>query len=182
MKKNSILILILCIVSMFSLLIISSCGKDERPKSTLIVKDNLLYKQGSNIPFTGREKAFVDNKIVEYDVLDGFKHGEFRIFTGDGILEIEGQLDSNRNVGRWRYYYVNGQIESEGSFVNDLPNGFWLWNYPDGKKREEGNYSNGLRVGVWYQYDNNGEIIYEINYDSGDTLKRIETSQGFLKN
>lgn len=175
MNHKFIRIILLSLISSIGIIIINSCGKDERPKSTLIVKDNLLYKQGSNVPFTGRERAFVENKIVEYDVVDGYKHGEFKIFSEDGVLEIEGQLDSNRNVGRWKYYYANGQIESEGLFLNDLPYGLWRWNYPDGKKREEGNYSKGLRVGIWYQYDNNGKIIYQINYDTGDTLKKPET-------
>jgi len=159
-----------------------SCAKEEIPKSSLIIKDNLLYKQNSNVPFTGRERALVNDKIVEYDVLDGLKHGEFRIFSEDGVLEMEGQLDSNKNVGRWKYYYANGQIESEGLFENDLPDGLWLWNYPDGKKREEGNYNKGQKVGMWYQYDSTGEIVYEINNDSGDTLKRPDTNQEFLKN
>jgi len=180
MTNYSVRIILLAIVSLIGLLLVSSCGKDEKPKSTLVVKDNLLYKQGSNTPFTGKERAFVENKIVEYDVVDGYKHGEFRIFSEDGVIEMEGQLDSNRNVGRWRYYYANGQIESEGLFINDLPNGFWLWNYPDGKKRDEGNYSNGQRVGVWYHYDSTGKLIFEINYDSGDTLKRTEKNQEFL--
>ena len=158
------------------------CAKEEIPKSSLIIKDNLLYKQNSNVPFTGRERALVNDKIVEYDVLDGLKHGEFRIFSEDGVLEMEGQLDSNKNVGRWKYYYANGQIESEGLFENDLPDGLWLWNYPDGKKREEGNYNKGQKVGMWYQYDSNGEIIYEINNDSGDTLKRPDANQEFFKN
>lgn len=175
-------ILFLFIVLLSGLIILSSCNQADKPKSTLIIKDNLLYKKGSTIPFTGKERAFVENKIVEYEVLDGYKHGEFRIFSEAGILEVEGQLDSNRNVGRWKYYYANGQIESEGLFENDLPDGLWLWNYPDGKKREEGNYNKGLRVGMWYQYDSNGEIIYEINNDSGDTLKRPDTNQEFLKN
>ena len=48
---------------------------------------------------------------------DGFKHGDFRIFSPDGKIQIEGQLDSNRNVGKWQYFYPDGQIESEGFFV-----------------------------------------------------------------
>ena len=147
-----------------------SCGKEEIPKSSLIVKDNLLYKRGSSIPFTGREKALVENKIVEYDVKDGLKHGEFRIFSADGKLEIQGQIDSNKNVGKWQYFYTNGKVESEGYFNYDRPNGKWVWNYSDGKKKEEGSYRNGERVGMWYQYDNNGEILFENNYDLIDTL------------
>lgn len=146
-----------------------SCGKDEIPKSTLILKDNLLYKQGSDTPFTGRERALVENKIIEYDVKDGYKHGEFRIFSETGILEIEGQLDSNRNVGRWKYFYSNGKVESEGDFVNDMPDGRWIWNYPDGKKKEEGYYKKGERIGLWYGYDTTGNIVFEKNYDLEDS-------------
>jgi len=164
LHKLSLLLFIL-----FSLLFYS-CGKDEIPKSSLIIKGNLLYKRGSEVPFTGRERALVNDKIVEYDVKDGYKHGEFRIFSQDGILEVQGQIDSNRNVGKWEYFYPDGQIESEGYFINDLPQGKWVWNYPDGKRKEEGFYQNGERIGMWYQFENNGEVILEKNYDLNDTL------------
>jgi len=165
-KLNNLPLLIFILLS----LLFISCSKEETPNSSLIVKDNLLYKRGSNVPFTGREKALVDNKIVEYDVKDGLKHGEFRIFSEDGKLEIRGQIDSNRNVGKWQYFYSSGEVESEGYFNNDRPEGNWIWNYPDGKKKEEGSYHNGERIGMWYQYDNNGEVIFEKNYDLDDTL------------
>ena len=168
---NSVkLIKLSLLISILLSMLFLSCGKEEIPKSSLIVKDNLLYKIGSNIPFTGREKALVDNKIVEYDVKDGLKHGDFRIFSADGKLEIQGQIDSNKNVGKWQYFYTNGKVESEGYFNYDRPDGKWVWNYPDGKRKEEGSYNNGERVGIWYQYDNNGEIIFENNYDLNDTL------------
>jgi antitoxin component YwqK of YwqJK toxin-antitoxin module len=151
-------------LSAIFILLFYSCTKEEIPKSTLILKDNLLYKQGSNIPFTGRERAMVENEIVEYDVKDGYKHGEFRIFSKSGKLQMQGQLDSNRNVGKWQYFFPDGQIESEGYFNNDLPQGKWVWNFSDGKKREEGSYRDGERIGMWFQYDNNGEVIFEKNY------------------
>ena len=168
MNESKLHILSLLFAIIISLLF-NSCAEKEMPKSTLILKDNLLYKQGSNIPFTGRERAMVENEIVEYDVKDGYKHGEFRIFSKDGKLQMQGQLDSNRNVGKWQYFYPNGGIESEGYFINDQPNGIWVWNYPDGKKKEEGFYHNGERIGMWFQYDNNGEVIFEKNYDLKDT-------------
>ncbi|MDZ7624309.1 MAG: hypothetical protein U5J96_07695 [Ignavibacteriaceae bacterium] len=169
MNESKLQKLSLLFALIFSLLFYS-CTKEEIPKSSLIVKDNLLYKQNSNIPYTGRERALVENKIVEYDVKDGYKHGEFRIFSEDGILEMQGQLDSNKNVGKWQYFYSNGEIESEGDFKNDRPDGIWVWNYPDGKKREEGFFQNGERIGMWFQYDNNGEVIFEKNYDLDDSL------------
>jgi len=170
------------LVKHFSVLIIlfsivfTACGKKEIPKSSLIIKDNLLYKRGSDVPFTGREKALVDKKIIEYDVKDGLKHGEFRIYSEEGNIEIQGQLDSNRNVGKWQYFYPNGEIESEGYFNLDHPDGKWIWNYSDGKRKEEGEYINGNRVGMWYQYDNNGKRISEYNYELGDTTQDSTSS------
>ncbi|MGB5288292.1 MAG: hypothetical protein WBN42_07345 [Ignavibacteriaceae bacterium] len=157
-------------------LIFISCGKEEIPKSSLIIKDNLLYKRDSNVPFTGREKALVQDKIIEYDVKDGYKHGEFKIFNLDGILEINGQLDSNRNIGKWQYYYSNGNLESEGNFDYDLPDGKWFWYYPDGKKKEEGFYNKGKRIGIWYQYDSGGKTILEKNFDIVDSLDEQQDS------
>jgi len=157
-------------------LILVSCGKEEIPKSSLIIKDNLLYKQNSNVPFTGKEKAKVKDKIIEYEVKDGYKHGEFKIYNLDGILEVSGQLDSNRNVGKWQYFHPNGELESEGNFDYDLPEGKWLWYYPDGKKKEEGFFSKGKRVGIWYQYDRNGKINLEKNFDLVDSLDEQQDS------
>jgi antitoxin component YwqK of YwqJK toxin-antitoxin module len=153
-----------------------SCNKEEIPRSSLIIKDNLLYKIGSDTPFTGRERALVDNEIVEYDVKDGLKHGEFRILSEDGIIQMEGQIDSNRNVGKWKYFFSDGELESEGFFVDDMPEGKWVWYYPGGKIREEGNYQKGLRVGNWLQYSSNGSIIYEKNFSLEDSLSLSEDS------
>jgi len=162
------------LVKHFSVLIIlfsivfTACGKKEIPKSSLIIKDNLLYKRGSDVPFTGREKALVDKKIIEYDVKDGLKHGEFRIYSEEGNIEIQGQLDSNRNVGKWQYFYPNGEIESEGYFNFDGPDEKWIWNYSDGKRKEEGVYNNGVRIGMWYQFDSSGTVTYEHDYKTGE--------------
>lgn len=159
----------LCVVIILLSVLIVSCGKEEIPKSSLILKNNLLYKRGSDVPFTGRERALVENKIVEYDVKDGLKHGEFKIYSKEGIIEIQGQLDSNRNIGKWQYFYPDGKIESEGYFNLDNPDGKWIWNYPDGKRKEEGDYKNGIRIGIWHQYDNAGKMIFEHNYEIEDS-------------
>ena len=151
-------------------LIVSSCAKEEVPKSSLVIKDNLLYKRGSDIPFSGREKAKIEDKIIEYDVKDGYKHGEFILHFENGNVEMKGQLDSNRNIGKWSYYFPDGKLESEGSFDLDLPDGKWIWNFPDGKLKEEGEYNDGVRIGIWRQYDENGKITFEYNYELTDSV------------
>lgn len=146
-----------------------SCGKDETPKSDLIIKDNLIYKKGSNTPFTGREKARVEDKIIEYDIADGIKHGDFRLYYEDGTLQIKGQIDKNKNIGKWQYFYETGELESEGYFVDDLPEGRWAWFYVNGKLREEGSYHKGNRVGWWRQFDESGKLFFEKEFTPGDS-------------
>lgn len=164
-KINPIIFILFFALSQFLL----SCSKEELPKSSLVVKDNLLYKRGSDVPFTGTEKALVEGKILEYEVKDGYKHGFFRIYSEDGTPEIQGQLDSNRNVGKWQYFFPNGEIESEGYFNLDQPDDKWIWKYPDGRIKEEGEYNNGTRIGVWLSYDHSGKIINQNNYNFNDS-------------
>lgn len=148
-----------------------SCqDKEEKaPKSSLVLKNDLLYKLGSDKPFTGRERALVRDKIIEYDVKDGLKHGEFKLYFENGNIEMQGRIDSNRNVGKWQYFYQDGNIESEGNFNFDKPDGRWVWYYPDGTRREEGNYNNGVQVGVWYQFDSTGTVINDRDYKIGES-------------
>jgi antitoxin component YwqK of YwqJK toxin-antitoxin module len=161
---------IFSLIILFSTTLFLSCSEEEVPKSSLVVKDNLLYQEGSDVPFTGREKALVEDKIIEYEVKDGLKHGEFKIYSEEGMIQMKGQIDSNRNVGKWQYFYPNGEIESEGNFNYDRPDGKWIWKYPDGRIKEEGNYENGERVGIWVEFDHSGEVMSEYNYDL-DSIK-----------
>jgi len=179
-QSNTNQILFLTFLLVLSLLA-SSCVKEEVTKSSLELKNNLLYKRGSDVPFTGREKAKVEDKIIEYDVKDGYKHGDFILYFENGNVEMKGQLDSNRNIGKWSYYFPDETLESEGSFDLDLPDGKWIWNYPNGKIKEEGEYNDGVRIGIWRQYDENGKITFEHNYElndaASDDSKIQETSK-----
>jgi len=147
-----------------------SCGKDEIPESQLIIKENIIYKKGSDKPFTGKEKARVQDKIIEYDVVDGIKHGDFRLYFEDGTLQIKGQIDKNKNSGKWQYFLESGQLESEGYFVDDFPEGRWNWYFPNGNLKEEGSYHKGSRVGWWRQFDESGKLIFEKEFEVGDSL------------
>ena len=145
-------------------------NKNDIPKSTLIIRDNIIYKIGSDIPYTGREKARIENKIIEYDVVDGLKHGDFRLYYESGIIEIKGQIDKNKNIGKWQYFYESGQIESEGNFVDDLPEGEWKWYYRSGDVREQGTMKGGKRVGLWKQFDASGNLTEENEFFESDSL------------
>jgi len=167
-KKIYRTIIILFFLSIFSVIFIS-CNKNEVPESQLEMRDTLIYKKGSSEPFTGREKAKVQDKIIEYDVVNGVKNGEFKLYQADGTLEMSGQIENNKNVGKWQYFYPSGELESEGNFVNNNPEGMWVWYYPSGKLKEEGSYIKGKRIGLWKQYDEQGKLLDEKNFELNDS-------------
>ena len=174
--------LVILQLSILILLVLSCTNENNIPESDLELRDTLIYKKGSSIPFTGREKARIKNKIIEYDVVNGIKHGEFMLYYESGNIEIKGQLDNNRNVGKWQYFYESGQIESEGEFVNNMPEGTWKWYNRSGTLREEGSYRSGKRVGIWKQYDEEGNVIEEKEFTSRDSTVFEEDYLEKLKN
>jgi len=168
--KNEISLITILIIFLQFFFLTCEENNDDPPKSSLIIRDNVIYKNGSDIPFTGGEKAKVENKIIEYDIVDGLKHGDFRMYYESGNIEVKGQIDKNRNIGKWQYFYESGQIESEGMFVDNLPEGEWKWYYRSGDLREQGIFEGGKRVGFWKQFDESGNVIKEEEILESDSL------------
>jgi antitoxin component YwqK of YwqJK toxin-antitoxin module len=122
----------------------------------IYIKNGLIYKEGELNPFTGRVLDTLENKIVEYDVVEGLKNGEFCVSDLNGIFTVSGAIENNKNVGTWSYFYENGQLESRGNFKNDLPHGKWQWFYKDGTIKSEGYFINGIQEGEWKSFTEHG--------------------------
>ncbi|OGU77030.1 MAG: hypothetical protein A2V93_12210 [Ignavibacteria bacterium RBG_16_34_14] len=165
-SKNTFLILSFII----PILLLSSCSESPKKEKIEIKFDSLIYDKNGNL-FTGTKKGTVNGKTVEYDVFKGVKHGSFKIYGGNGNIEIEGQIKENKNDGLWKYYYPNGTLESEGNFVNDMVEGKWNWYYSSGKLKETAEYKNGLRNGKLIIYDEEGNIVSEKFFEKGTEVK-----------
>ena len=175
--------IILVLAIFISLINHLSCTESNRtPNTTLELRDSLIYKRGSEIPFTGREYASIENKIIEYEVVNGVKHGEFKLYYENGDLEISGNLANNMNEGQWQYFYESEQIESEGNFKDNLPDGIWKWYYRSGNLREEGQFLMGKRFGLWKQYGELGEVTEEKEFSLSDSLNTGSDHIENLKN
>ena len=168
-KNKSFQHLLIVTLTLVILFLTSFCKEEYIPESSLEMRDTLIYKKGSNIPFNGREKARVNNKIIEYDVVDGVRHGEFIIYYENGNFEIKGQMEYGKNVGKWQYFYESGELESEGNYVNDKPEGKWVWYSLSGNVIEEGDYKQGRRVGLWRNFDEYGNVTLEKEFSFDDT-------------
>lgn len=153
---------ILLLIAIFLILGNNSEKKDSKIK--LISKSGLIYEIGKDLPYTGQVKDTVQDKIVEYYLIDGKKYGDFKVSNLSGIVEINGVMNDNKNEGVWNYFYPNGQLESRGTFYNDQLNGRWVWYFPDGKLRAEGFYEDNKKIGTWKFFDNQSKIVREISY------------------
>jgi antitoxin component YwqK of YwqJK toxin-antitoxin module len=143
---------------------LNSCHEASHKNPEIMIKDGLIYMQGEMQPFTGHVKDTVQEKIIEYDVLNGMKHGEFRTYFKNGNIEMIGHIKENMNQGVWKYYYKSGQLESEGNFLDDVAEGEWKWFYENGNIKERGVFVKGNREGVWKTFSVDGTIAEEIVY------------------
>ncbi len=162
------------------LLIISSlffafaCNQYYTNQNIEIKEDGLIYKVGQDDPYTGRILDTLQNKVVEYDVVNGMKNGEFSLSSIQGIVSVLGSIEDNRNIGEWKYYYPNEQLESIGNFKNDYPHGKWVWYYSDGSIKEKGTFLNGKKTGTWYLYNWEGSLFSIITYDDGEKINEVK--------
>jgi antitoxin component YwqK of YwqJK toxin-antitoxin module len=131
------------------------------------------YQEGSPAGFTGRVIDTVNNKIIEYEVQNGMRNGEFIISHRNGQIEVQGHIKNNRNEGEWRYFYSTGELETIGSFKNDKPHSNWSWYYKNGKLKETGSFNNGERNGVWIIYNEDGTMKRKITFSKGKEVNNF---------
>ncbi len=151
---------------------LASCSSKKYSGNQLIVINGKIYQKGSTKPFTGREIGKVRGMTIQYDVMNGLKDGEFKVFYSNGNLQMQGRMVNNKNEGLWKYYYNNSQLESEGNFKNDMPDGKWLWYYINGALKEHGFYLSGKRNGQWLVYDGTGNVVKELYFKDGIEVKK----------
>lgn len=174
-KLFSFIIAVEIVVIAILLIVWFSDSLISKPDSNKVIfEEEVIYSKGTDIPFTGRMLDTLDNKlIVDYNVVNGFKQGEFYLLKMDGSYAVLGHMNKNKNDGAWKYFYDSGQLECAGSFNNDEPSGKWIWYYKNGLMKCEGNYINGKPVGQWIKYDQAGNTSTVVNYQFGVVVSYI---------
>ena len=166
---------ILIIITLLVVLINNSLFNSPNRNKIVATDKDLIYSQDKSIPFTGRMLDTLNNKlIVEFNVVDGLKQGEFILLTLDGTFAVKGFMNKNKNDGNWKYYYENGQLECTGDFDNDEPTGKWTWFYQNGLIKCEGIFINGKPDGQWLKYNEDGSTYKIINYYSGEVISLVQ--------
>ena len=170
LKKISVILFILLIP--FVIIIILS-SKPPQVKGKFYIKNGLIMNPVNNKIYTGKIVDTVQKKIIEYNVVNGLKNGEFVIRYLNGNLQIKGTMKDNKNSGEWKYYYPSGQLESVGNFKNDVVSDEWIWFYQNGNRKEKGIFVNGKREGKWDLYDGDGKIKTIIYFSNGKIITKV---------
>lgn len=172
--RIALLRLFLKLLIISSLIFLASCNQYYTNQNIEIKEDGLIYKVGQTDPYTGRIIDTLQNKVVEYDVVNGMKNGEFRLSSMEGIVSMYGSIENNRNIGEWKYYYPNGQLESAGNFSYDNPHGKWIWYFSNGSIKEKGTFLSGNKTGIWYRYSWEGVLLSITTYDEGEIINEVK--------
>jgi len=160
----------------FASLFLVGC-KSYNSTHNIYTEEGLIFKEGEEAPFTGRILDTLNSQILEYEVRDGLKNGEFYLTSTSGKVAVYGSIKNNMNVGKWKYFYGSGKLESVGGFRNDKPTGKWIWFYENGMVKEEGFFVEGYKIGRWSSYTNTGALTSLITYNKGDKVNEIKYSK-----
>ncbi len=167
------------ILFIFSSLLLIGC-KSYKSTHNIYTEAGLIYKEGEEDPFTGRVLDTLNNQIIEYEVRNGLRNGEFCLTSTSGKVVVYGSVKNNKNVGKWKYFYGSGELESVGGFTDDKPNGKWIWYYENGVVKGEGYFIEGYKIGRWCTYSTKGVLTSAITYNKGDKVNEIKYSKAKL--
>jgi antitoxin component YwqK of YwqJK toxin-antitoxin module len=158
-------------------LIFFACNKkdDQGISKPLVLRDGILYEDTVSVkPFTGRNKSRMLDMMIEYDVVDGLKNGDFIVYFPDGKVQMAGMMEKNKNVGLWKYYYKNGALQSAGYFNDDKPDSVWIWYNETGIIIEQGSFKMGMRNGEWNSYDSTGILSIVRSYRNNQLIDSVK--------
>ena len=108
----------------------------------LVIRDGLLYKKFTDIPFTGEVKGKTQGRVK-----DGKRYGKWFEYHDNGQLRWKETYRDGKEEGESVWYHDNGQSWRKGTFRNGKAEGLWEFYKENGVKDEQaGFYKNGEKV------------------------------------
>lgn len=99
------------------------------------------------------------------------KHGVWKYFDKNGVLEEEHNYFRNKLHGAVKLYYGKDKPRTEGYFKHGLQDSIYRSWHENGKLREEGYYKNDKPIEQWKYFYNSGELMLVEQYR--DTLALV---------
>lgn len=98
---------------------------------------------------------------------NGLKTNNWKWFTEEGKLDMEGYFQKGKQDSTWHYYFSNGQLSYIAQYDNDLRTGNWTYYYPNGALYRTGSYQQDLRSGRWQTWYEDSTLLMDGQYLNG---------------
>lgn len=171
---SAIIAVEIAVILFLVIILVQASFTNQTNPGKISFNEEVIYSQDTDIPYTGKMLDTLDNKlIIEFNVVNGIKQGEFYLIKMDGTYAVRGHMNKNKNDGIWKYYFENGELECTGNFDDDEPSGKWLWFHRNGLVRCEGMFLNGKPEGQWIRYNQDGSPAIIIKYRSGEVVNYV---------
>jgi antitoxin component YwqK of YwqJK toxin-antitoxin module len=125
----------------------------------------------STMQTTTSEKHHAD-QIKDNDSFSERKDGIHLEKFEDGGSRLKYQLKDGRKNGEYKIWHENGKIAKKGMMKDDKWDGPYREWYANGNLRVEGQYTNGVQDGEWRFYDKNGKPLPPIIFNEGREVTR----------
>lgn len=155
------------------LLLASPGGMAQRVNAdSLVERDGVSYRIGSQVPFTGKAERTdsTTGTRMELEYRNGMPDGVMRSWYPNGQLQVEGALHGQTREGKWKAWHENGKLKRVGTFKDGKEEGRFSWYFEDGRLSKQGDYHAGKENGRWTWYHENGRKMQE-----GTLLDGVET-------
>ena len=104
--------LTLSFTAVFFLLTIEVAWSETVKRQYLVARNGVLYKQFSDVPYTGKVSGLWSGKVV-----DGIKVGSWKTYWMNGKLASQGKFsETGKELGFWKYYNPKGTFISKYNF------------------------------------------------------------------
>ena len=137
-----------------------------------------ITNDGLNVTYYKNNKI----KIVKerYYSINGQKHGEYKSYYLDGIIEKECNYINGKFEGIYKSYYKNGQIIEHCNFINGKIEGSYKSYYVNGQIKKDCNYiksinSNRKLDGIYKSYYENGNLKDQLHYKNGNKVGQFHS-------
>ena len=113
---------------------------------------------------------FVNGNIKsEVEYKDGIRHGIYRDWNVDGVLQIETFFQEGKTHGLWKEYYENGNVREIARYVDGIyfPKDFWDTNGVQILKDGNGYKLEFFLLETIEQHFVNGKFVKEIIHTTG---------------
>jgi len=134
--------------------------------SQVTLRDDGLYYDKEQKPFSGEYKEYYDNGQIRQEMVitDGRVNGEVVLWYRTGVKKEIRMFKSGLRDGLWVSYNEQGKKTGEASYKEDQKNGCWkIWD-DHSVLRYEMFYHKGRKSGLWIMYDEEGKKISEKKY------------------